>query len=138
MTDRIALQNAEFDALTKLAERWASLRQVAVVDDDYPEYRHYYESAMQTFLEAVSANRPDRVRAAAAPEHTELVSREAYDRAVAALDAVRAENLQLREHIAGIHNRVRHELSAEIEGATDRAFKSMSAIPILRAARSAK
>lgn len=58
MSDRIALQNAEFDALIELSKKWATLQMVAVVDDDYPEYRHYYESAMRTFLEAIAANRP--------------------------------------------------------------------------------
>lgn len=52
----IERQNREFDALTALAHKWASLRQVAVVDDDYPEVRHYYESALQTFLDACEAN----------------------------------------------------------------------------------
>lgn len=54
--DRIDLQNAEFDALSVLAEEWRKLRQVAVVDDDYPEARHYYESALKAFIEAADAN----------------------------------------------------------------------------------
>jgi hypothetical protein len=53
---RIDLQNAEFDALTELAETWKRLRQVAVVDDDYPAYRHRYEGAMKTFIAAIKAN----------------------------------------------------------------------------------
>lgn len=55
-TDRIDLQNAEFDALTKLGEQWQRLQMTPVVDDDYPEMRHYYEAAMRTFLDAVAAN----------------------------------------------------------------------------------
>jgi len=56
MIDRLDLQNAEFDALTKLAEEWRKLRQVAVVDDYYPEARHYYEGAMKAFVDAITAN----------------------------------------------------------------------------------
>lgn len=54
--DRIDLQNAEFDALTRLAEEWRKLQQVAVVDDDYPEARHYYEGALKDFIKACDAN----------------------------------------------------------------------------------
>ena len=54
--DRIALQNAEFNTLTELCRRWSTLQRVSVVDDEYPEVRHYYESAMRTFLEAAKAN----------------------------------------------------------------------------------
>lgn len=54
--DRIDLQNAEFSALTALAEEWAKLRSVAVVDDDYPRARHHYEGAMRTFIAAAAAN----------------------------------------------------------------------------------
>lgn len=53
---RIDLQNAEFDALEKLIEKYKTLCTVAVVDDDYPEYRHYYESALKTFIDALRAN----------------------------------------------------------------------------------
>lgn len=60
--DSIALQNAEFDALTELGMKWRSLRATPVVDDDYPEQRHYYESALNSFLRACAANRPSYVR----------------------------------------------------------------------------
>lgn len=53
---RIAAQNAEFDALTNLSQAWARLRMTPVVDDDYPEQRHYYESAVQSFIRAMIAN----------------------------------------------------------------------------------
>lgn len=53
---RIGLQNAEFFALAKLVKKFEVLMNVPVVDDDYPEYRHYYESALRMFLEACSAN----------------------------------------------------------------------------------
>jgi len=52
----IALQNAEFDALTALALRWTALRATPVVDDNYPEQRYYYESALRTFISALKAN----------------------------------------------------------------------------------
>lgn len=57
MMDRLALQNTEFDALTHLVEQWRKLRMTPVVDDDYPEMRHYYESALRTFRDALKANR---------------------------------------------------------------------------------
>lgn len=54
--DRIALQNAEFDALEKLAEQYRRLSLTAVVDDDYPYVRHDYESALKALLEACAYN----------------------------------------------------------------------------------
>lgn len=56
-TERLDRQNAEFDALTALSEAWSILRQVAVVDDDYPHYRARYERALKTFLKAIIVNR---------------------------------------------------------------------------------
>lgn len=53
---KLALQNAEFDALTKLCECWRVLQQVAVVDDDYPVMRYKYEKALGDFLTACKAN----------------------------------------------------------------------------------
>lgn len=75
MSDRIALQNAEFDALTERSKKWATLQMVAVVDDDYPEYRHYYESALRTFLDAVAANRELAATRAATGDDAELCKR---------------------------------------------------------------
>ena len=54
MVDRMQLQTNEFNALDELIKKYKSLP--AVVDDDYPECRHYYESALMTFLEACKAN----------------------------------------------------------------------------------
>jgi hypothetical protein len=54
--DRIALQNAEFDALNKLIEKYQTLCTIAVVDDDYPEFRHYYEGALKNFIDALRKN----------------------------------------------------------------------------------
>lgn len=53
---RITLQNAEFDALDNLVRKYAVLTKVAVVDDDYPEVRHYYETALRDFVAAMKAN----------------------------------------------------------------------------------
>lgn len=56
LSARIDLQNAEFDALKKLAEEYEALCRVPVVDDYYPEARHYYETKMRAFIEAIRAN----------------------------------------------------------------------------------
>lgn len=56
MLERLDKQNREFDALTELGKAWSTLQQVAVVDDEYPAYRHKYEGALKTFLDAVRAN----------------------------------------------------------------------------------
>jgi len=53
---RIDLQNKEFDAVKGLAEQYRRITMTAVVDDDYPEVRHGYETAMSTLLAAVVAN----------------------------------------------------------------------------------
>jgi hypothetical protein len=59
------------------------------------------------------------------------------DRILAVVDAsaLIAERDALREHIAKIHNRVRHDLYSEIEAAMDKAFGAMSGIGALRDAR---
>lgn len=57
MTNRIDRQNAEFDSLTDLCKNWSTLRKVAVVEDDYCQYRNLYEIALKRFLRAVVANR---------------------------------------------------------------------------------
>lgn len=56
---RLELQNAEFDALRALGEKFRNLERTPVVDDDYPEVRHYYESALRAFVAALKANRGD-------------------------------------------------------------------------------
>lgn len=57
--DSMRLQSAEFDAMSKLWEAWGNLRQVAIVDDDYPMYRTRYETTMREYVKAVRANRGD-------------------------------------------------------------------------------
>lgn len=51
---RMQRQTDEFDALDKLIQRYKNLP--AIVDDDYPEQRHYYEAAVRNFLAACKAN----------------------------------------------------------------------------------
>lgn len=55
-TDRIGLQNLEFDAVQEMAVQWRRLSMTAVVDDDYPEVRHDYEGAMSGLMRALKAN----------------------------------------------------------------------------------
>lgn len=70
----IMAQGAEFAALAELAKSYDNLP--AIVDDDYPEFRHYYESKMQTFLRALKEN--GRVPAiSAAPTDNFVALREA-------------------------------------------------------------
>lgn len=57
--NNIELQNKEFDRLTELAAQWRRLQLTPVVDDDYPEVRHYYEGALHRFVTALRENRPD-------------------------------------------------------------------------------
>lgn len=56
VTVKLDKQNAEFDALTKLAAQWETLSRVPVVDDDYPAVRHRYEGALKDFINAMRAN----------------------------------------------------------------------------------
>lgn len=58
--DEIAKQNSEFDAVRDLTKQWRRLEMTPVVDDDYPEVRHDYDSALRTLLEKVRANRGSR------------------------------------------------------------------------------
>lgn len=52
----IELQNGEFKAVDQLADEWHRLQMTPVVDDDYPEIRHRYESALISFVEALCDN----------------------------------------------------------------------------------
>lgn len=56
MMDAIAKQNKEFDAVERLLKEWRRLQMTPVVDDDYPEVRHYYESAMRDLIDAIRNN----------------------------------------------------------------------------------
>jgi hypothetical protein len=42
-------QSKEFDAVADLAEKYRKLSMTPIVDDDYPEQRHYYESSLCAF-----------------------------------------------------------------------------------------
>ncbi|WP_156435225.1 hypothetical protein [Bradyrhizobium lablabi] len=51
---RLQAQTDEFDTLAALIKTFNALP--AVVDDDYPRARHFYESALRTFIDALEAN----------------------------------------------------------------------------------
>lgn len=51
---QLKLQSDEFDAVSELARAYNNLP--PVVDDDYPEMRHYYESAMRTLIDRIRKN----------------------------------------------------------------------------------
>lgn len=55
MIKQMQPQKDEFNALDNLIKQYQSLP--AIVDNDYPRCRHYYESAIKTFLEACKNNR---------------------------------------------------------------------------------
>lgn len=50
----IETQRKEFDAVAALAKRYRALP--PIVDDDYPEARHYYECAIRELIDALVAN----------------------------------------------------------------------------------
>lgn len=54
--DRFALQNKEFDAVVELAKQMRRIELTPIVDDDYPEVRHCYESAVRSLIAAFKAN----------------------------------------------------------------------------------
>lgn len=54
--DRMELQRSEFDAADEFAKQVRRIQMTAVVDDDYPEVRHDYESALRDLLKACEAN----------------------------------------------------------------------------------
>ena len=54
--DRMALQNSEFDAVAELAKQYRRITMTPVVDDDYPEVRHDYDSALNWLLVAAKNN----------------------------------------------------------------------------------
>ncbi len=56
MTDKMKLQTKEFEAVNRLATAYQQLCSCPVVDDDYPEMRHYYESALQNLIRALRDN----------------------------------------------------------------------------------
>ncbi len=52
--DRMQTQTNEFDSLRRLIRAFNNLP--AVVDDDYPQMRHFYESEMRLFIDAIRNN----------------------------------------------------------------------------------
>lgn len=55
-TQAVKNQGKEFDAADRLAKAMKRINQTAIVDDDYPEVRHGYESALRSLYEAMKAN----------------------------------------------------------------------------------
>lgn len=53
-TKEFKQQKREFDAVDKLTDHWH--RQPAIVDDDYPEWRHGYESHLKDLVSALQKN----------------------------------------------------------------------------------
>jgi hypothetical protein len=49
-------QRAEFDAANNFAKALKRHNQTPVVDDDYPEARHRYESALSNLIDAMKNN----------------------------------------------------------------------------------
>lgn len=49
-------QTKEFAAAHDFAEKLGQLECTAIVDDDYPEVRHYYESSLRRLIDALKAN----------------------------------------------------------------------------------
>ena len=50
MPDKMETQRLEFEAMAELAKQWRRIQMTPIVDDDYPEVRHGYESALNEFL----------------------------------------------------------------------------------------
>lgn len=89
MSKRIDNQNKEFDAVAELAKQYRRITLTPPVDDDYPEVRHAYESAVRQFIEAYNNNRPQmKINIISEPSSVELyqsmphVSRINYSRAL--------------------------------------------------------
>lgn len=53
---RMTLQREEFDAASELAKQYRRISMTPIVDDDYPEVRHDYESALSVFIVKMKAN----------------------------------------------------------------------------------
>lgn len=49
-------QSREFDAVEKLSKCYKNIQLTPIVDDDYPEIRHHYESAIYELIQAMKNN----------------------------------------------------------------------------------
>lgn len=56
LSQRIAAQNVEFEAVQRLSKQYRRITLTAPVDNDYPEVRHGYESAIQQLIAALRLN----------------------------------------------------------------------------------
>lgn len=56
VADRMQRQTAEFKAVDELSKSWDSLRQTAIVDDDYGAVRFVYEANLRALIIALKNN----------------------------------------------------------------------------------
>lgn len=61
---RMETQRAEFDAMAELAKQYRRLTMTPIVDNDYPEVRNDWETALTKFLEALRTNGRTLIRGA--------------------------------------------------------------------------
>lgn len=59
MPDKFDLLNAEFAAVKNIRDDYRRLSMTAIVDDDYPQMRHNYESGVRELVKALKENRPE-------------------------------------------------------------------------------
>lgn len=104
MTDKIQTQGGEFDAAAHLAEQYRRITLTPIVDDDYPEVRHGYESALAGLMLAMAVNGRFEAgnRYRLTPAHHLSPQPQADDPAVDAfLAEVRAELIRARAKFPG-------------------------------------
>jgi hypothetical protein len=54
--EQMKAQSDEFDAVERLSKCYRNIQMTPIVDDDYPEVRHYYESAIHDLIDKLRAN----------------------------------------------------------------------------------
>src|SRR5579863_8864575 len=62
MDDCMDLQGKEFDAAAEFVKHHRRITMTAVVDDDYPEVRYGYDSALRALMRVALANRPTLIK----------------------------------------------------------------------------
>lgn len=55
-SDAMQKQRDEFDAVANLSKAYKAITYTPVVDDDYSEIRHTYDSALNALIRALKAN----------------------------------------------------------------------------------
>lgn len=105
-------------------EEWLATREVGRGEEVEPLYS----------AATVAALVAERERYKRGYEECMEILQEERDNAEARIAELGMENERMRQHIANVHNRVRHEFSAAVEAAADKAFKDMNGLPVLLAA----